>query len=770
MKQKSILIGCLSVLITLLMPAVHAYGAGEAKDIKLDPRKAAVYSPTVPANERGIYGNNKRTTADDTIRYTQAYIYDNVADLMASTNLRKGDVAITKGFYSPEDGGGSTYYIKGRLDASLFVFDDSHNVEGYAYDLTWRGTTGQHTTAYLDSATLIRLANTEAELYADLVVPASGEVNFLQLGAKPKTADTHEDNMPYLVKWMAFLDRRATTYDLYLPAGAYAFSPTLLLRKGTNFSCLGISMHGPKMQFNASGARILPYERSQSYIFRLGYLGGGKVHFMRGCKLCDLAFTTGTESMWDSGLIPKYGKDITKRVYRYVTKAALWLDCCPYGQFDGLYFQHVKGTCVYLRRCYESHFGYTNVRNCGRINGRGKAAPLFLFDPPGPSDVSACYFYYFNFEACMGTFFYGKPGLMNFTHCEFGDIQVEGSCPKQSDTETVPAASSKFKYDSDPGYTEPADMGKLYKWFIFGGSIGFHDISVQTISVSNFGNGLKRYRTYVRNDEGNIVDIDNNIITSGYREEGDKIYAVDEAGNKIRDYYRYYAIVGVGDDGTPLNKTATVININQVYMARQEGLSKCVGPWVVYAKGRGAYHNITINQAFNRGDYPFYLAGAPPIKYPKQQLSVTKAISAVDLIKTSEKNKTWIYTKSGAMTPNGMTVKRDDLRQSLVFTAKPNTRYGARVYVPQKVYDALPTDAEGHKVFTWANQNKSHIYIGEDTPVMSDKTKYIVPQSGWTFIKFPDFKLSAPRSIYWKGSASHDALMRGMYVDYIYEY
>ena len=170
-----------------------------------------------------------------------------------------------------------------------------------------------------------------------------------------------------------------------------------------------------------------------------------------------------------------------------------------------------------------------------------------------------------------------------------------------------------------------------------------------------------------------------------------------------------------------------------------------------------------------RGEYPFYLEGAPPIKCSKPELIVAGAVSAVDLIRSEEKNKTWVYTKAGAATPYGMTVKRGDLMQSLVFTAKPGKRYGARVYVPQKVYDALPSDAEGNKVFTWANQNKSHVYIGKEKPVLSDKSKYVVPKSGWTFIKFPDFKLSSPQSIYWKGSASNDGFMRGIYIDYIYE-
>ena len=157
------------------------------------------------------------------------------------------------------------------------------------------------------------------------------------------------------------------------------------------------------------------------------------------------------------------------------------------------------------------------------------------------------------------------------------------------------------------------------------------------------------------------------------------------------------------------------------------------------------------------------------MKCAKQEMGVTGAVSAVDLIRSGEKNKTWIHTKEGAATPYGMTVKRTDLTQSIIFTAKPGKRYGARVYVPQKIYDALPTDADGHKYFTWANQTKSHVYIGKEKPVLSDKSKYVVPKSGWTFIKFPDFKLSSPQSIYWKGAATNNGFMSGIYVDYMYE-
>ena len=108
MRNTSILIGQL-VLLLGFVSSQYSLAESQAKSPKPDPKKSAVYTPTVPAEERGIYGNRIGANTVDTVRYTQAYIYDNVADLAASTNLKKGDVAITKGFYNAGDGGGSTY-------------------------------------------------------------------------------------------------------------------------------------------------------------------------------------------------------------------------------------------------------------------------------------------------------------------------------------------------------------------------------------------------------------------------------------------------------------------------------------------------------------------------------------------------------------------------------------------------------------------------------------------------------------------------------------
>ena len=105
---------------------------------------------------------------------------------------------------------------------------------------------------------------------------------------------------------------------------------------------------------------------------------------------------------------------------RYITKGVLWLENCPYGQFEGLYFQNVSGTSMYLTQCYESHFGYTNIRGCGRMTAAGYLYPMIYINAPGPSSVSACYFYYFNFEGCYGDYFYSKTA--NFTHNEFNNI------------------------------------------------------------------------------------------------------------------------------------------------------------------------------------------------------------------------------------------------------------------------------------------------------------------------------------------------------------
>ncbi len=396
---------------------------------------------TTSDGSKTLYAPNP-TSADLTINGIVSF--PSVQSLKEATGFQAGDVVMTRGYYKAGDGGGS-----------MFTIISSSSYADQTWSQAFSSYTG-NTTPYLDDATLIQLQD---GLYANIIVPANGEINFLQLGARKmyltsevrnskKYYFIHQyDCKPYMLKWLAFLDRRKTTYTLYIPGGVFSFSDTWLLRSENNASAMGVRIRGESPQNSGGGGTIIiPHYSSQKYIFRvgyrtndIGYTGSTEGMAMRAVTLQNLSFGT-TKWAWQGDGFTfqgmNFGSDTTSFASdddstadssfgRYVTKAALWLDSSPYGQFDGLYFSSVSGTCMYLTQCYESHFGYTNVRGCGRMTAAGYLYPLIYINAPGPSDVSACYFYYFNFEGCYGDYFYSNTA--NFTHNEFNNIQIEGS-------------------------------------------------------------------------------------------------------------------------------------------------------------------------------------------------------------------------------------------------------------------------------------------------------------------------------------------------------
>ena len=65
MRKTSILTGLLA-LLTGSLQLTNAMAEGKATAPALDPKKACVYTPTVPADERGIYGDRIGKTEADT--------------------------------------------------------------------------------------------------------------------------------------------------------------------------------------------------------------------------------------------------------------------------------------------------------------------------------------------------------------------------------------------------------------------------------------------------------------------------------------------------------------------------------------------------------------------------------------------------------------------------------------------------------------------------------------------------------------------------------
>lgn len=694
-----------------------------------------------------------------------AVYFNSIAAMKASPDLKAGDIAITKGYYSANDGGGSTFRV---ISSSTYAAK------------TWKQAISGEETAYLDDATLVRLAN---GLYADIIVPANMEVSFLQMGARPiysysKTVQSsttiysvQKDNKPYMMKWLAFCDRRGTTYNLFIPAGAYSFSGTWLLRNNGISSSAGIRIRGESIQYNATATVIVPHYTEQEYIFRIGYKTKGNYTSsawipMRNTVINNLCFGTYLDVLNHEGYRMKYPSGIGGTLdpnddatgyYRYVTKGVLWLDSCPYSQFDGLYFQNVSGTCIRFTQCYESHFGYMNVRQCGRISANGYSYPLFYFNGPGPSDVSACYFYYFNFEQCFGHYFYGAAGLKNFTHCEIGDIQIEGGMIPDRALPIINVINSE-PYSTDSDYTAPtftnAVFGKEYRWYVFAGAIGYMPNIVHSITASTFGHGYNKYRTH-RYKNGVATDIDGNTIAEGGYEVVNGIcYALNEGGKRIVDVYRYYALVGVDSDVMPLDKAAMAVTFNSVFLNRIDGMKTNTGPWIVYANGNASINRIRIMEQFSRDEYPFYLRNAVKIVNAREQLAVPGAISFIDLLPI-EGHTAFAYTRKDTLTPNGLSVLRSTYNQSIGFTLMPNTRYMIRAYVTQSQYDFLNgyQSRSGHAYMKWENV----LYIGNtSTPYTGNETVDVLG-NGWRYFLLPDLGITTPTKVYLYGNTGISA-------------
>jgi len=715
-----------------------------------------------------------------------AVYFNTIAAMKVSPDLKAGDIAITKGYYSANDGGGSTFRV---ISSSTYAAK------------TWKQAISGEETAYLDDATLVRLAN---GLYADIIVPSNMEVSFLQMGAKKMSISSkvissvkyyyisQPDNKPYMMKWLAFNDRRKTTYSLFIPSGVYSFSETWLLRSEGNACAMGIKLRGECMQSSGGGETLfIPHYTSQKYIIRVGYRTNdvgytGNVTFMpmRKTVIRDIAFGT-TKYAWTgdgytfqgvvfsdrtASLDPDDDATTSSNFYRYVTKGALWLDSCPYSQFDGLYFTKVAGTPMYLTQCFESHFGYTNIRQCGRVSESGYVYPMVYINAPGPSDVSACYFYYFNFEKCYGNFFYSH--TQNFSHNEFNNIQIEGAVEISTSSTiigTISKDAASVPYDTDSNYTTPSVgsgnvFGKWIKWFVFTGNIGQVKNYINSISASNFGNGFKRYRTY-RLSNGNVVDMDGNVQTDYVLENG-IYYAVDRSNNKIVDYYRHYALFGQ-DENSSQQFLSFAWNIGSVYMFRQGGLSSYNGPWVIYLRESANTHELAVNHTFDRGDYPYYFRAARKGALSLDGCSTPGAMPFVSILGRGGEQD-WMATRSGTIAPNGLCVKPTSVN-AFSFMAMPNVTYSIRAYCTQSAYDTLLqySSQGGKPLLRW----KGLICIGDTSTPYTTESDVTIENTGWITIDMPNLGLTKATRVYFYlasgsgGNSYCNNFLRGLYLD-----
>lgn len=139
----------------------------------------------------GAEAQNISTSDGDSVQLKlnkKPYYYNSVADMKADTKLKAGDMAVTLGYYEPNDGGMATYKI--RQATNQDVEDDMF---------------------------IIALSN--ASLVAELIIE-NEIINILKLGIKKDNSEDISTKLNTITE----------NYSVFLPAGQYRVENTINLK------------------------------------------------------------------------------------------------------------------------------------------------------------------------------------------------------------------------------------------------------------------------------------------------------------------------------------------------------------------------------------------------------------------------------------------------------------------------------------------------------------------------------------------------------------
>lgn len=241
------------------------------------------------------------------------YYFNSVAE-MKSYNLQAGDYAITKGYYSANDGGGANYEI----------VDDDNLVD--------------------DGGIIHSLTN---GLYAKLII-INNVINIKQLGAKSTSEDLIKNDIKqYIEKYINLLDNdNYNLLKLYIPGGGYYCSQLNISREK------GFYIYGDKgfTIDTISGTVISSYNDNQDYIFNIG----SQNNYTYNWKLENLYFTS-CDYKYDNGL--KLNKNNVKRI-----DYALNLLYAITGMANNLFFGVINGGGIQICSSWENYFNSLNFR------------------------------------------------------------------------------------------------------------------------------------------------------------------------------------------------------------------------------------------------------------------------------------------------------------------------------------------------------------------------------------------------------------------------
>lgn len=350
------------------------------------------------------------------VTITGTKFYNTLDTLIDSSDaFTEGQIVETKGFYALNDGGGSRFIII----ASNKQLDT-------------------------DDATLIKLQN---GLYAQLMEPADGVINFRQFGAKSYEQDTGCDCREYLLKYLNFLNRTGRTYKLFIPGGVWQCSQTTLSREE------GFYIYGENSESSLMPGKtlIVPMAgSSQSYVWQIS---GSHINIGK------LQFTAKQEGF---GYAKQMGISSASWGYSDATcTKMLYINNVQNSYFESLYFTFSQ-CCIDIANTQNTYFGFLNIRSSGGKYGNIRSV-IVIGD-----NVEGVYFDYLNAEGIRGNVFYGYGTDVNApTQFILNNLQMEATHPNSG---------------TDPGYDH-----SISHWFIFNGKLGSQSrpCILSNVSISN---------------------------------------------------------------------------------------------------------------------------------------------------------------------------------------------------------------------------------------------------------------------------------------------
>lgn len=343
------------------------------------------------------------------------YIVNNIAELKSNANqYEPGDVVITKGYYTINDGGGSEYQILDSLPSK---------VNGLVQGASAYGSSNTP-----DGITLIELST---EKYADLILNKNCKLNIRQIGGKSleqcvKASSSIFDNSELIEVYRVYFMRKQMTGELFIPQGHWCFSDTKILN----------GIKGLKISGCGDYTTILPFQENQEYIWRVGNdshkASDNDSGYQQplGYSLEGFRFSTNVEDC-NSSIKTLFGND------KPLTNAALYLRNIRVSSFKDLLFENIHGTALSLTQICESSYHNFRFHKCGKLGGNViHLYPDSSKDMDIPSSLSAEWFKHLFFDSCLGNIFYSTYGNNN-VHNEFGTIIISGSASEYNGVETT---------------------------------------------------------------------------------------------------------------------------------------------------------------------------------------------------------------------------------------------------------------------------------------------------------------------------------------------